>query len=98
MALKPETGRTHQLRFHMAGIGCAIVGDRKYTCDRELPQGLADGLHLHARALRLPNPGGRDVEIVAELSPHMKQTFEVLGFDEDSAENFFDLRKPRRIR
>jgi len=28
----------------------------------------------------------------------MKQTFEVLGFDEDSAENFFDLRKPRRIR
>jgi hypothetical protein len=46
----------------------------------------------------LPNPGGRDVEIVAELSPHMKQTFEVLGFDEDSAENFFDLRKPRRIR
>jgi 23S rRNA pseudouridine955/2504/2580 synthase len=98
VALKPETGRTHQLRFHMAGIGCAIVGDRKYTCDRELPQGLADGLHLHARALRLPNPGGRDVEIVAELSPHMKQTFEVLGFDEDSAENFFDLRKPRRIR
>ena len=55
-------------------------------------------VHLHARALRLPNPGGRDVEIVAELSPHMKQTFEVLGFDEDSAENFFDLRKPRRIR
>jgi 23S rRNA pseudouridine955/2504/2580 synthase len=98
VALKPETGRTHQLRFHMAEIGCAILGDRKYTCDREVPAGLADGLHLHARALRLPNPGGPPIEIVADLPPHMKQTFEVLGFDENSAENFFDLRKPRRRR
>lgn len=97
VALKPETGRTHQLRFHMAEIGCAIVGDRKYTCDRELPQGLADGLHLHSRALRLPSPRG-PIEIVADLPQHMKQTFQVLGFEENSAENFFDLRKPRRIR
>jgi 23S rRNA pseudouridine955/2504/2580 synthase len=81
----------------MAEIGCAIIGDRKYTCDRELPQGLADGLHLHARALRLPGPRG-PIEIVADLPPHMKQTFAVLGFEEHSAENFFDLRKPRRIR
>ena len=63
-----------------------------------MPQGLADGLHLHARALRLPNRGGPPIEIVAELPAHMKQTFDVLGFDEDSAENFFDLRKPRRVR
>jgi 23S rRNA pseudouridine955/2504/2580 synthase len=82
----------------MAEIGTAIVGDRKYTCDREAPQGLADGLHLHARALRLPNRGGPPIEIVAELPPHMKQTFDVLGFDEDATENFFDLRKPRRVR
>ena len=32
VALKPETGRTHQLRFHMAEISTAIVGDGKYTC------------------------------------------------------------------
>ena len=98
VALKPETGRTHQLRFHMAELGTAILGDHKYTCDREVPAGLADGLHLHARALRLPNKGGPPIEIVADLPAHMKKTFEVLGFDEDSAENFFDLRKPRRIR
>ena len=99
VALKPETGRTHQLRFHMAEMGTAIVGDRKYTCDREAPQGLADGLHLHARALRLPSPkGGKPVEIIAPLPEHMKKTFDVLGFDEDSAENFFDLRKPSRRR
>lgn len=98
VALKPETGRTHQLRFHMAEIGCAIVGDHKYTCDREMPQGLADGLHLHARALRLPNPGGRAIEIVAEPPPHMQKTFDVLGFETSSVEDFFDLRKPRRKR
>lgn len=98
VALKPETGRTHQLRFHMAEIGCAIVGDHKYTCDREVPQGLADGLHLHARALRLPNPGGPPIEIVADLPPHMQKTFDVLGFETSTVEDFFDLRKPRRKR
>ena len=69
VALKPETGRTHQLRFHMAEMGTAIVGDHKYTCDRETPQGLADGLHLHARALRLPPvKGGKPIEIVARAA------------------------------
>lgn len=98
VALKPETGRKHQLRFHMAEMGCAIVGDHKYTCDRETPQGLAEGLHLHARALRLPNPGGPPVDIVADLPAHMQTTFEVLGFDTAGVETFFDLRKPRRKR
>jgi 23S rRNA pseudouridine955/2504/2580 synthase len=98
VALKPETGRTHQLRFHMAELGTAILGDGKYTCDREVPAGLAGGLHLHARALRLPNKGGPPIEIVADLPAHMLQTFEALGFDENSAENFFDLRKPKRVR
>jgi 23S rRNA pseudouridine955/2504/2580 synthase len=95
VALKPETGRTHQLRFHMAEIGCAIVGDNKYTCDREPVPGLASGLHLHARALRLPGPGSKPIEIVAELPSHMRETFEVLGFDETSAPNFFALKRWR---
>jgi len=99
VALKPETGRTHQLRFHMAEVGCAIVGDRKYTCDREVPSGLADGLHLHARALRLPAAkGGKPIEIIADLPEHMKKTFDVLGFDERSTQNFFDFRRMRRPR
>jgi 23S rRNA pseudouridine955/2504/2580 synthase len=98
VALKPETGRTHQLRFHMAEITTAIVGDGKYTCHREVPHGLASGLHLHARALRLPGPKGRPIEIIADMPDHMKKTFDVLGFEEDSAETFFDLRKPPRRR
>jgi 23S rRNA pseudouridine955/2504/2580 synthase len=95
VALKPETGRTHQLRFHMAETGCAILGDRKYTGRREAPSGLADGLHLHARALRLPGKAGKPVEIVADLPSHMKQTFEVLGFDEESVPDFFALARWR---
>jgi 23S rRNA pseudouridine955/2504/2580 synthase len=98
VALKPETGRTHQLRFHMAELGCAIVGDRKYTCDREPPYGLAEGLHLHARALRIPPAGGGGpIDIVADLPPHMETTFDVLGFDASMGANpFFTLRKVRR--
>lgn len=98
VALKPETGRTHQLRFHMASVGCAIVGDRKYTCDRPAPSGLSDGLHLHARAIRIPSAkGGPPVEIIADLPPHMQATFDVLGFDaRHSKDPFFHLKKIRR--
>lgn len=98
VGLKPETGRTHQLRFHMAGIGCAILGDKKYTCDVPVPGELADGLHLHARALRLPAiGGGKPVDLIAPLPPHMEATFDALGFDPSIAEDpFFSLRKIRR--
>jgi 23S rRNA pseudouridine955/2504/2580 synthase len=97
VALKPETGRTHQLRFHMASIGTAIVGDKKYTCDREAPFGLAEGLHLHARALRLPQASGPPIDLQADLPPHMLKTFEVLGFDQDEVDDpFFNLKKIRR--
>jgi 23S rRNA pseudouridine955/2504/2580 synthase len=99
VALKPETGRTHQLRFHMAEMGCQIVGDRKYTSPAEAPSGLSPGLHLHARALRLPPVGGvgRSIDIVADLPVHMLETFDVLGFDQSNgADPFFTLTKARR--
>lgn len=89
MALKPLTGRTHQLRFHMAEIGNSIVGDPKYKCDRPTPGGLAHALHLHARALRLPHPSGKTFSIAAPLPSHMKATFDALGFDEREAKDPF---------
>lgn len=99
VALKPETGRTHQLRFHMASLGTAIVGDRKYTCDRPTPSGLADGLHLHARALRLPQASGPPIDLQADLPAHMLKTFAVLGFDPDEVDDpFFHLKRVRRSR
>ncbi|MEZ5938926.1 MAG: RluA family pseudouridine synthase, partial [Hyphomonadaceae bacterium] len=74
-------------------------GDRKYVCDRPLPGGLASGLHLHARALRLPPVGKRrkTLEVVAELPPHMAETFGTLGFEPGSVTDpFFELSKARR--
>lgn len=82
VALKPVTGRTHQLRFHMAEAGTAIAGDPKYVCDRPPIGGLEELLHLHARALRIPHPAGGILELRAGLPPHIRAAFEALGFDE----------------
>jgi 23S rRNA pseudouridine955/2504/2580 synthase len=90
MALRPVTGRTHQLRFHMAEIGHAIAGDPKYTCDRPTPNGLAGALQLHARAIRLPHPSGGDLDVSAPLPAHMKAAFDLLGFSEKDAKNPFE--------
>lgn len=85
MALSPLTGRTHQLRFHMEEIGNAIIGDPKYPGRREPLQGLAKGLHLHARALVIPRKKGKPLELIAPLPQHFSETFEALGFDEREA-------------
>jgi 23S rRNA pseudouridine955/2504/2580 synthase len=90
MALRPVTGRTHQLRFHMAEIGHAIVGDPKYRIDTSPPGGLPNGLQLHARAIRLPHPSGGEFKVIAPIPSHMKAAFDVLGFDERDAKNPFE--------
>lgn len=82
VALRPVTGRTHQLRFHMAEIGHAIAGDPKYRCDRPTPNDLGGALLLHARALRLPHPSGGELKVVAPTSDHMSKAFDALGFDQ----------------
>ncbi|MEO0608232.1 MAG: RluA family pseudouridine synthase [Pseudomonadota bacterium] len=85
VALKPSTGRMHQLRFHMHELGTSILGDDKYITRREVPQGIANGLHLHARALIIPRPRGKPLVVQAPLSDTMKQTFATLGFLESEA-------------
>lgn len=90
VALRPVTGRTHQLRFHMAEMGHAVAGDPKYKCDRPTPNDLTDALLLHARALRLPHPSGGELNVKAALPPHMKRAFDLLGFDEREARDPFE--------
>ena len=85
VALRPLTGRTHQLRFHMLEIETSILGDGKYATAREAPTGVGAGLHLHARALIIPQERGKPVLITAPLPPHMDETFKALGFDEREA-------------
>ncbi|MSO75973.1 MAG: RluA family pseudouridine synthase [Alphaproteobacteria bacterium] len=84
VALWPRTGRTHQLRAHMAAIGTPILGDGKYGGKDAVLPGLATGrgLHLHARAITLPRPsGGGTIHVAAPLPPEMAETFRLFGFD-----------------
>lgn len=89
IALRPVTGRTHQLRYHMAEFGHAIAGDPKYKCDRPTPNGLDRQLLLHARALRLPHPSGGELNVTAPLPAHMRAAFNMLGFEESDARDPF---------
>ena len=76
MALRPLTGRTHQLRIHMALIGHVICGDGKYGGVDAHPGGMvARQLHLHAWQLKLPD--GK--LITAPPSPHMVTSLDALG-------------------
>jgi 23S rRNA pseudouridine955/2504/2580 synthase len=83
LSLKPVTGRTHQLRAHMAHIGHPIVGDPKYFSieNWELPGGMQNRLHLLARRIVVPHPRGGVVDVSAPLPPHMLQSWNLLGFD-----------------
>lgn len=83
VALMPLTGRTHQLRAHMAAIGYPILGDGKYGGSAAFLPGLPEArqLHLHARALALPRPGGRVMRVVAPLPDHMAETWRFLGLE-----------------
>ena len=83
VSLKPVTGRTHQLRAHMAHIGHPIVGDPKYFSleNWELPGGMQNRLHLLARRIVVPHPRGGAIDATAPLPPHMQQSWNLLGLD-----------------
>ena len=81
-ALWPLTGRTHQLRAHMAAIGHPIVGDGKYGGREAHPGGdIPSKLHLHARKIELRHPSGTTVKVTAPLPEHMRKTWDLLGLD-----------------
>ena len=90
VALVPVTGRTHQLRAHMAGLGHPIIGDGKYggSAQENLGDGWGAGgggvlsrkLHLHARSLSFTHPfTGKRLTITAPLPAHMARSWDSLG-------------------
>jgi 23S rRNA pseudouridine955/2504/2580 synthase len=82
VTLRPVTGRTHQLRAHCNHIGHPIIGDPKYfdVENWELPGGIQNRLHLHARRLQIPHPDGGNIDVTAPLPQHMQQSWNLLGF------------------
>ena len=97
MALRPFTGRTHQLRAHMAGIGHPILGDPKYGDDKSKELSGKLKLQLHARRIELDHPGGGKLIVEAPLSPEMKAGFAHFGFSEDEADEdiFHNVKRIR---
>lgn len=106
VALVPVTGRTHQLRAHMAELGHPIVGDGKYGGSSQV--NLGDGwgaqlggevsrkLHLHARALIFTHPvTGAKLTLTAPLPDHMMRTWHLFQWqDKDAALDPFELMAP----
>ena len=81
VSLKPVTGRQHQLRAHMAHIGTPIMGDEKYGGLANMPEGMDEKLHLHARRIVFPHPREGVIDISAPLPDHMLRSFAMFGFD-----------------
>ena len=64
-----ETGRTHQIRVHLAAIGLPVVGDRLYG----VPDERLDRQFLHAARLAFPHPfTGERVEAESPLPPDLE--------------------------
>jgi len=74
---RPRTGRTHQVRVHLAFLGHPVVGDSVYG-HRKRPLALErQFLHAHRLAFRHPS-SGREVELVSELPADLERVLEML--------------------
>jgi 23S rRNA pseudouridine1911/1915/1917 synthase len=74
LRLIPHTGRRHQLRKHLAGIGNPILGDSEYSKEGVLLKG--KGLYLHALSLQLEHPvTKRALKITAPLPKKFNKLF-----------------------
>ena len=93
--LQPLTGRTHQLRAHMAAIGHPIVGDAKYGgAEAFLTGGISRKLHLHARRIRIDAPDEGKIDVTADLPQHFAESLATLGFNR-SAGDAMPLHPPK---
>jgi 23S rRNA pseudouridine1911/1915/1917 synthase len=87
-----ETGRTHQIRVHLAHVGFPLVGDPVYGGRRRIPAGATADLlaalavfrrqALHAARLRLQHPvTGRELEWEAPLPADMRELIDAMNAD-----------------
>ena len=91
LALRPQTGRTHQLRVHCNVLGTPILGDGKYGGKGAFIEGLPapNKLHLHAHSLEFDHPRGGRMKHEAPLSKDMEKTWRFFGFNPAETRDVF---------
>ena len=68
LEVEPLTGRTHQIRVHLASIGHSVVGDPLYTPkSKEVGLPYIGRMFLHAESLEFSTPDGRRLKVAADL-------------------------------
>ncbi len=81
--LMPQTGRRHQLRIHLAGIGNPILGDKDYGIEPLILKG--KGMYLHAYSLSFKHPiTGEKLVLKDELPARFQKIFPGLGEGTDN--------------
>jgi 23S rRNA pseudouridine955/2504/2580 synthase len=95
LALRPRTGRMHQLRVHLAHIKCPILGDKKYGGMAEgsyMEDAAQERMWLHALALSFPHPvTGKPLSFNAPVPHDMQKHLEEWHLD---VEGVTDVKNP----
>lgn len=94
--LRPQTGRTHQLRVHAAAAGAPLLGDVHYGGPRKFVRTdgrvvLARRVMLHCAVVHIPTPGGSELELRAPIPADFEAAFFAVG-------GTSELLSPERVR
>ncbi len=78
LEVSPKTGRTHQIRVHLASIGHPIVGDEKYKFKRQSSPPELDRQFLHASYLKFKTPEDKIIELESKLPEKLAKILKMM--------------------